>query len=414
MPESETIVVDDVVYDTEKLASIHPGGNLFVELFDGKDASDAFYSYHRRNFPHDKLKQYQLLNQHKNNMDPLYLELCQEINQILPIHKSFAPWYYYIKAIGLLSITLWLESHIHANGHYHWSYMCTLGFLFALIGLNIQHDANHGAISRHFVVNRIFGLSQNWIGGSAIDWMHQHVVQHHIYCNDSDHDPDIYGNILLRFNPKQPLLQHHAFQWLYFLVLLLLFGFTYSANSILNNMNAWNHTSYSVKLHPYLDIERNVTILCALRWLFLPIIFTKESLFITYLQISYLFITGGFYLSFFFVLSHNYEGVLQYDSNNKIIGFLKKQVTTSSNVGGPLLGFINGGLNYQIEHHLFPRINHCHYPLIAPTVRQFCEKHQIKYTHFPSVCSNLQSCMRHLHHMGTLISPQNCIHEKND
>ena len=60
-------------------------------------------------------------------------------------------------------------------------------------GLNIQHDANHGAISRIPSVNRVLGASQNWIGGSAIAWIHQHVVQHHIHTNDLNLDPDISG-----------------------------------------------------------------------------------------------------------------------------------------------------------------------------------------------------------------------------
>ena len=113
---------------------------------------------------------------------------------------------------------------------------------------------------------------------------------------------------------------------------------------------------------------------------------------------------AGYYLAFFFSLSHNFEGVhMQSDTTrpsnkgSKEQSFLYKQVrsihqmttnnslsqlneptskmaplqiATSSNVGGSLLCHLNGGLNYQIEHHLFPRVNHCHYPLIAPVVRQ--------------------------------------------
>jgi fatty acid desaturase (delta-4 desaturase) len=66
---------------------------------------------------------------------------------------------------------------MHVNQAYHWYLFAPLGFLMALIGLNIQHDANHGSISRSSTVNRALGLTQNWIGGSALDWIHQHVVQ---------------------------------------------------------------------------------------------------------------------------------------------------------------------------------------------------------------------------------------------
>jgi fatty acid desaturase (delta-4 desaturase) len=87
-------------------------------------------------------------------------------------------------------------------------------------------------------------------------------------------------------------------------------------------------------------------------------------------------VVTGSYLTFFFLISHNYEGVhIQGDTtrssnkDGKKNSFLYKQITSSSNVGGWWLLQLNGGLNYQIEHHLFPRMNHMHYPKIAPIVK---------------------------------------------
>ena len=79
---------------------------------------------------------------------------------------------------------------------------------------------------------------------------------------------------------------------------------------------------------------------------------------------------------------------------------------SSSNVGGALLCFFNGGLNYQIEHHLFPRISHCHYPTIAPVVREFCEERKIPYVHFATVAENVSSCTRHLLDLGANQKPK--------
>ena len=117
---------------------------------------------------------------------------------------------------------------------------------------------------------------------------------------------------------------------------------------------------------------------------------------------------GGYYLSFFFVISHNFEGVEMHDNDfahKKEQSFLRKQVATSSNVGGSFLCFINGGLNYQIEHHLFPRISHTHYPTIAPIVREFCKTKNIPYKHFPTVWDNVASCARHMYQMGSKQTP---------
>jgi fatty acid desaturase (delta-4 desaturase) len=106
----------------------------------------------------------------------------------------------------------------------------TLVILFS--GLNVQHDANHGAISRNPRINRVLGATQNWIGGSAIAWVHQHVVQHHIHTNDLEKDPDIAGNPYLRLNPNQKLMEFHIIQHIYFFVLLALYGFAVVIQSL--------------------------------------------------------------------------------------------------------------------------------------------------------------------------------------
>ena len=415
-----TIKVDNVVYSMD-IADVHPGGNLFIELFQGQDATNAFQSYHRRKFPHEKMKSYQLdtiPETIENDSD--YMELCEEIQKVLPTHKSFAPLHYYTKCFFLLFITFALEYCIHSNGSYNWYNMILLGWFFSLVGLNIQHDANHGAISKHFWVNRIMGMSQNWIGGSAIDWMHQHVVQHHIHCNNVEKDPDIAGNYLLRLNPLKPLIPHQLFQCFYFTSLLSLFGISYSVQSFINNVLMKNNTPYSNAVQKYIPLERTLTGLSLSRWIILPFLFSEYSLFYTYFNVILMFSVGGFYLSFFFILSHNYQDVLQYSNDTKSFGFLKMQVLTSSNVGGEWLAFLNGGLNYQIEHHLFPRINHSHYPFIAPYVEAFCKKKDIRYVHFPTIMENYLSCMYHLLIMGTTYNPSNYIEnrdkakEKND
>jgi fatty acid desaturase (delta-4 desaturase) len=89
-----------------------------------------------------------------------------------------------------------------------------------------------------------------------------------------------------------------------------------------------------------------------------------------------MYLVAGYYLAFFFSISHNFKGVHMLDETtrasnqgDKKNSYLYKQVTSSSNVGGWWLAHLNGGLNYQIEHHLFPRISHMHYPTVAPVVR---------------------------------------------
>ena len=177
---AELIQVDGQLYSAEKLAAFHPGGEVFVRAFAGFDATEAFLSYHRREFPHDKMTEYatgETKARKAAGADADYLELCAIVDKVLPRAKSFAPLHYYLKVFLILASAVSLEVYIHSMRSYHW-YLCgVLGWLMALIGLNIQHDANHGAVSRQPLVNRVLGASQNWIGGSALDWIHQHVVQ---------------------------------------------------------------------------------------------------------------------------------------------------------------------------------------------------------------------------------------------
>jgi fatty acid desaturase (delta-4 desaturase) len=407
------IQVDDCVYDTKALAKIHPGGELFVKAFSGRDATEAFLSYHRKAFPHDRMTD-SLIGKapaaKDANADKDYLELCKLVEQVLPRNKAFAPPAYYLKVVALLGAAIYLEMYMHSTGNYKWYITGFLGWLFALIGLNIQHDSNHGAVSRFSWVNRILGLSQNWIGGSAVDWIHQHVVQHHINPNDTDHDPDIVGNSVLRLNPLKPMMKIQAFQHLYLFILLAFFGFNYISETLIHNVQGFHKTHFSKLLKTNRLFEEGTSVLFFLRWIVLPLV--RAPSVSTLLNIAPLFLVGGYYLSFFFVISHNFENVhiFEHDyTKNVDQSFLRKQVLTAANVGGAWLCFLNGGLNYQIEHHLFPRISHTHYPTIAPVVREYCRSKGITYVHFPTVAENVASTVKHLYQLGHSKSCSNFV-----
>lgn len=233
-----------------------------------------------------------------------------------------------------------------------------------------------------------------------IDWIHQHVVQHHVNTNDVHNDPDIVGNMILRLNPLRPLFSVHAWQHVYLFLLIAVFGFTIIEYSMEFVIRGFHHIPMSSLIKDYRTIDICSSIFFICRWFVLPC-YQSPSIF-TLLNIAPMFVVGGYYLAFFFLISHNFDGVVMFDktSRDPNESFLHSQVVTSSNVGGALLCTINGGLNYQIEHHLFPRIQHCHYPKIAPVVRAFCQKKNIPYVHFSSVSENAAACVRHLFSMG--------------
>jgi acyl-lipid (7-3)-desaturase (Delta-4 desaturase) len=300
----------------------------------------------------------------------------------------------------------YMQVYIHVNKAYLWYLTAILGLFYAFIGLNIQHDANHGSISRNPMVNRILGLTQNWIGGSSVDWIHQHVVQHHIHTNDLHHDPDIMGNALVRLNPLQPLLKYHMVQHVYIFLLIAGFGFSAVLTAIEHLFTGKHKTYMSSMLNGYRVFEFFATIPFLFRWVVIPAL--RAPSVETFLNIAPMFMAAGFYLAFFFIISHNFEGVQMFDKSHGSRveeSFLYNQVVSSCNVGGGWLATINGGLNYQIEHHLFPRISHTHYSTIAPVVREFCEKKNIPYTHFPTISENITSTVMHLYKFGNHENP---------
>eukprot|EP00096_Caligus_rogercresseyi_P013818 TRINITY_DN641_c0_g1_i2.p1 TRINITY_DN641_c0_g1~~TRINITY_DN641_c0_g1_i2.p1 ORF type:complete len:424 (-),score=104.55 TRINITY_DN641_c0_g1_i2:56-1327(-) len=398
----DEILVEGKTYSAQDLAEIHPGGRLFVQAFSGLDASVAFLSYHRRKFPHSRAKTALKAEGNDTNnpegWDDEYLELCRLVEKVLPRSKSFAPWYYYLKVAVILSSALSIELFMHFHASYPPLLCAFLGYIFAVIGLNIQHDANHGAVSRRPWVNRMLGMSQNWIGGSAINWIHQHVVQHHIHTNDIDQDPDMDGGILIRINPKTPLMKFHIVQHIYFFFLLAFYGFSVVIRSLLNVIYGEHFTPMSVLLKAHRVFEVFMSLFFISRLLLFPL-YQSPSI-RTLGSLLLMFMVAGYYLSLFFAISHNFEGVELNHEKEKPNSFLRNQVATSSNVGGEILCFLNGGLNYQIEHHLFPRISHCHYPKIAPIVKAFCQERNIPYVHFPSLLDNVNSAIRHLIFMG--------------
>jgi fatty acid desaturase (delta-4 desaturase) len=156
--------------------------------------------------------------------------------------------------------------------------------------------------------------------------------------------------------------------------------------------------------------DASASLFFGFRWLVLPLMQqpTVHAAAMTFLNILPMFVVGGYYLAFFFIISHNFLGVHMFDkaSQKSTQSFLWKQVASSSNVGGSWLCFMNGGLNYQIEHHLFPRIQHTHYPKIAPIVREFCLARNIPYRHFPTIGENFTSCVAHLAMMARVETPE--------
>lgn len=298
-----------------------------------------------------------------------------------------------VKTLVLLGLTIATYYLVVFRGW--WPLIPILGVLFAINGLAIQHDASHGAFSPNRYLNIAAGFCDDLIGGSGLMWRHQHVLAHHAYPNDMEWDADTFNNYpFLRLNPALPKKPWHNYQHIYILFLYSLIGLDYSVNDVVNYIKG--HYVH-ITLHKLRPHDHILFILGKLAHftivLFIPLYFHewKWAIFGMYLPFE---LFGGFFLASLFAVSHNTErceynlpkDASMVPAGTRIPCWAEMQIRTSCNWSchSKLWLWASGGLNFQIEHHLFPGVAHKHYPAIHPIVRAACEKRGIPYNAYPT------------------------------
>jgi linoleoyl-CoA desaturase len=284
-----------------------------------------------------------------------------------------------------------------------------LWFLFGLnmaaIGFNIMHDACHGSFSTKGWVNEIFGLTNNFLGGNAFLWKLKHNIIHHTYTNIDGVDDDINNMPFLRQCSSQPLKPMHKFQSAYMFVL---YGFTSLFMFFMDYIKYFSRKVYTTPLKP-MDFKEHFLfwggkLFFIAFYIALPIVMIGWKWWLIGFIISQF--TLGLTLAIVFQLAHVVEhaefdaaGVDPVKIENE---WAIHQVKTTANFAfsNKLVTWFVGGLNYQIEHHLFPRISHVHYPAISKIVKETCEKFDLNYIYFPSTRAAIASHVRFMHTMG--------------
>jgi linoleoyl-CoA desaturase len=260
-----------------------------------------------------------------------------------------------------------------------------VGFGLACIGFNVGHDAIHGAVSRKPWVNKVFGWSFDMMGASSAMWNLQHNIMHHTYTNVQGVDDDIEPGPLLRFYDRPDVYWFHRFQHLYCWFLYSLVGllWVYHKDFYL----AWRKDLRTGKRAPLRDVVSVVIgkVMHLAIFLAVPLLVLGNPV-ATIVGYLVMCCTAGFTLAIVFQLAHAVEGVvappLAPGQTAIADGWADNQMRTTADFGTTWLAtFITGGLDHQIEHHLFPRVAHAHYPALAPIVRQCAKDHGLPYTH---------------------------------
>ena len=287
----------------------------------------------------------------------------------------------------------------------------SLGLAAAAIGFCIMHDANHRGYSTKLTANRVAAHSLDLIGGSSYVWAAKHLA-HHAYTNVADHDPDIDALPFARFEPTQKRHPWHRYQHVYMWLLYAFVtirwqfatDFTFIARgtagrSKFKRPRGWNllglvfgkvffvgwAIAIPLALHPTLVVVLVFTLVSAVASLALTVTFQ---------------------------LSHCLEETTTLAPGDHPAGNPTKpewhihQIEATANFAqaNPAIVWYTGGLNHQIEHHLFPRVPHTLYPQLAVIVRQVALEHGIAYHSHPTIRSALRSHGRWLKQMGAAAS----------
>lgn len=288
-----------------------------------------------------------------------------------------------------------------------WAMCLVMGIGMAGIGFSIAHDAMHGAYSKNKRVNRLLGFSFDILGANSYMWHMVHNIIHHTYTNIDGHDKDLDIAPFIRLSP------HTEYHWSHRLQHILAFA-AYSFATIFwvfikdfRGFFVRDLGPYSNKKHPL----KEWVVLFATKGLYYAytIVVPLIVLDITWWQFLIGFFTlhlsAGIILGVVFQLAHVVEGpeFPEPNSESKIEeNWLIHQMYTTSNFArdNKILGWYIGGLNYQIEHHLFPRVCSIHYPQIAPIVKQTAEEFGLPYNYHPSFTDAVLSHYRTLQRFG--------------
>lgn len=318
-------------------------------------------------------------------------------------------WQMYLKSAILITSFVTLYVLLVFVAHAWWTaapLAILLGLSAAAIGFNVQHDGGHQAYSSHPWVNRLAAMTLEVLGGSSYMWHWKHGVLHHTYVNVHGHDSDIELGVLGRLSPHQPRLFFHRWQQFY---LWPLYGFMTIKWQLIDDFRdvalgrigqqrcprpkGWDLAVFIGGKLVFFSLAIGLPLLLHSIWTVL-IFYVVASLVL------------GVVLSTVFQLAHAVEHT-EFAIPDEETGRIENawaihQVESTMNFArnSRVASWLLGGLNFQIEHHLLPRICHTHYPAISKVVEETCREFGVKYREHKTVWAGVVSHFRWLRQMG--------------
>ncbi len=283
-----------------------------------------------------------------------------------------------------------------------------MGFGTAGIGMSVMHDAVHGSYSGREWINKLFGSTLYLLGSNVFNWKVQHNILHHTNTNIDGFDGDIDSKGPIRLSEFAPFRKIHRFQHIhafFFYGLLTLSKLVQDFFQLAEYNRAG--ITRQLKRKPVWEYIKMVAIKAMYLFVFigLPILFSSFTWWQVLLGFLVMHWTAGIILSTIFQMAHVVEGAEQLQPNEDGIieaDWAVHELRTTANFArnNRFLNWYIGGLNFQIEHHLFPNICHIHYPKISPIVEKTAQEFGLPYNLKPSFRAALRSHYRRLRELG--------------
>ncbi len=284
---------------------------------------------------------------------------------------------------------------------------CTLAF----IGFNVMHDACHGSYSENKNVNNILSYSMNLLGSCAFIWKVKHNLVHHSFTNIDGIDADIIQTKLLRFAPTQRKRKVHHYQHIY---AIFLYAVSYAVWILFNDFEKY----FKEKVHitPIRKFDATQKTIFWISKLYYVIVYFAIPIYMVGFgsAVAGFAITAaacGVVLSVVFQLAHVVEQTEFEDATDTTLfleaEWAEHQLNTTADFAtdNKVVSWFLGGLNFQVEHHLFPYISHVHYPAIQPIIQRVCAEYGVAYRSYPTLQSALVSHFAMMKILGRMPQP---------
>jgi linoleoyl-CoA desaturase len=282
-----------------------------------------------------------------------------------------------------------------------------MGIGMAGTGMSVMHDAVHGSFSKKAWLNEALGSTIFLLGTTMFNWKVQHNILHHTFTNIDGMDEDIAGRDLLRFSKHAPLKKIHRFQHFY---AFLLYSFMTLSKLVKDffQLHEYNKSGITKQQNakPRLEFVKLIAIKVAYFFIAigLPMIFSSFTWWEVLLGFFIMHCTGGVIMAVVFQMAHIVEGVDQPlpKEGNIENEWAIHQLQTTANFSrkSRIMNWFIGGLNFQIEHHLFPNICHIHYRKISLIVERTAREYGLEYNVKPTFVHALASHTRMLRSLG--------------